>query len=410
MTNKQSSKSIAVTPVIRAKTSADAFISGGHNHDNLYIRYNVSQPGLDENEINQFLSNINAANSGDPTLIRADLVQDIPNDSKIRARTNIGLIDDRNIVDQNGNIAVSKFGNLIGASPVLNNNLLSHFVRHDAAQPSLTPQQKTTIATNTSTLSLLLGASAQTILSSLTVSGADFTRNGPTQLTGRTTIQGTPSGDTLATVRIADPATTSIITISSASGTTDNVVAMSCGNKRITNLRNPVGAQDGVTKIYVDNLLDSLDFDANYMRTNGENAATGPINANGFNVINLPTPSQSGHATNKQYVDASTAIVGSQSSLISTGFDATTTMIQPTSTGKYLVIVSGRVNTGSASVLSIVVNQGPSQIATRSLNTGGVGQWSMTIPISVSTTANPLRMSGPNGVVFNQFDLVKIGS
>lgn len=403
-------KSIAVTPVIRARTSAPAFVATGHNHDDRYIRYDATQSGLDSTELNTFLSNLLAGATNDAKLVRTDITQALSTTNKDRARENIGIVDDRNVADSNGDILVSAFGNRINGANVTNNDLLSHFVRFDAAQTISNPQ-KAQFATNTGLLSLLNGLSSQTIQSPLSVTST-LGVTGVVTLSGAATVQGTPTGDTLATVRIGNPdgSRTSIIHISSASGTTGAITAMSCGGKRIENVGDPTGDQDVSTKKYVDDQLDALDLDASYLRADGQNAATANLNAGNFQITNLGLPTSVGHATNKAYVDASSNILAGVNNTTAGGFTTASTSISPTTTGKYLVIVSGKVTSGSAGVLAVNVIQNASTIATRALNTDGDSQWSLTIPVTIASIANPIFVGGSAGIVFNQFDLVKIGN
>ena len=367
---KTSSKSIAVTPVIRAKTSADAFVSSGHTHDDRYIRYNGAD-SLTSSEVNQMLENMLSALTTTAKLARTDIEQSLSVTSKDQIRNNIGIVDDQNLADTSGNIQVSKFGNLIDGSAPTNNDLTEHFVRFDASQ-TLDDTQKERISSNMGVISGVDGLSEQTINSSIKFEGSDYNVNSAiARLNSSAIIKGSPLNDTEATVSIGAPLGSEVAIIKIVSGTAAaTTVAMDCGGKRIINVSDPTADQHVATKLYVDTQITAL-----------------------------------GSIAQISYVDASTSLFGGVSNSTAGGL-TTIQSISPTSVGLYMVMISGKTTSGTVHTIEVV--QSGSPIATRYLNTDGAGQWSMTIPVNVDNI-NAVSITPPAGVVLNQYDLVKFG-
>jgi len=408
MSGKNSSKSIAVTPVIRAKTSADAFVSTGHNHDNRYIRYDDPQAGLDNTELNQFFDNIEFGTSATSRTIRTDEEQELTPARKDQARQNIGIIDDTNSADGSGDIRTSDFGNRIGAIAPTNNDLLEHFIRYDAAQ-TVNNAQRTQFAANAGLLSLASGLSEQTVLSSVRFSGSGFILGGgQAQLNAGATIKGTPLNDSQATISIGAPLGTETAIIKIVAGTATTTTAMDCGAKKIVNAQDPTNNQDVSTKKYVDDQITSLDLDGQYLKRNGENGMNATLDMNGNRISNVATPTANTNAANKQYVDNAGEIISGGNNNTTGGFTPASTPATPVRNGLHMAILSGKVTTGVTGVLAVNIVQDASTIATRYINTDGSGQWSLTIPVSLSSTSD-VTVTGAAGVVFNQFDLVQFG-
>lgn len=409
MTNKQTSKSIAVTPVIRAKTSAPAFVAGGHNHDDRYIRYDDSQAGISSDEANRLLENINGGTSATAKLVRADVEQSLPAAPKNQARQNIGIYDDVNAADADGNINVSQFGNMVGSNSVSNNDLLSHFVRYDLAQ-TITNTNKAQFATNSSVLSLLSGLSEQEIQSAVKFSANGFTlTGGQAQLNLGATIKGTPLNDTQATISIGAPLGTETAIINIVAGVAaSTTVAMSCSNKKIVSVKDPENNQDVSTKKYVDDQITGLDLTGTYLQRNGENQMNANLDMGSNNIESLAEPTSNNHAATKQYVDNAGEIISGGNNSTAGGFTPASTPATPSRNGLHLVVLSGKVTSGTSGVLSVNVVQSAVTIATRYINTDGSEQWSLTIPVSLSSISD-ITVSGDAGVVFNQFDLVQFG-
>ena len=368
---KSSKKSIAVTPVIRAKTSADAFVSSGHTHDDRYIRYDGADT-LTSSEINQLLVNMLAASTTTAKLPRTDIEQSLNVTSKDQVRENIGIIDDLNLADAAGDIIVSKFGNLINGDAPANNDLTEHFVRYDDAQ-SLEVSEQEQIASNMDVLSLLTGLSEQTVDSSVRFAGNEYNIDAAiAKLNSGSIIKGTPLNDTQAIVSIAAPNGTETAIIKIVAGTAAaTTVAMDCSGKKIVSLKDPTNAQDGATKKYVDDQITAL----------GDVATT-------------------------SHVEDSTNILSGINNATSGGL-TTIQSITPVATGLYFVILSGKITSGTTHTINVV--KSAATIATRTLNTDGAGQWSMTIPVDVDSL-NGVSVTPPAGVVINQYDLVKFGN
>ena len=74
-----------------------------------------------------------------------------------------------------------------------------------------------------------------------------------------------------------------------------------CNNKNLTNVANPVNAQDGATKNYIDNAITGLNIN-NYLLKSG-GTMTGNLNMNSNYINNVATPTVGTDASNKSYVD-----------------------------------------------------------------------------------------------------------
>lgn len=411
MASKRQQKSIATTPVIRAKTSAPAFVSSGHVHDNLYIRYDDDQI-LSADEISQFLENIDSATNASPKLARGDIEQEMSDSAKNQFRENIGIVDDIDAVDSSGNIKTSAFGNKVAGSAPTDNELTNHFLRFDVSSV-LNSANATRFAANGVLISGVSGVAPQTIQSQLTISGGDFiVSGGTTSLTNGLTQTGTMSGEgNTTTVEIANPddgALTSIIKITAASGTTDSVTAIDLGLKRAINGATPTGDNDLSTKKYVDDQILALDFDGEYLRRDGNLAMSGDVNMGGFKITNTIAPTANSGVVNKGYSDASTEILTGVTDGTAGGFDETSESVAVTSTGKYLVMVSGKI-VGSAGVFDVEIKQGATTLATRNINSDGDSQWSITVPVTVSSITDPISVDGDSELAFNQLDVIKVG-
>lgn len=410
---KQTTKSIATTPVMRAKTSQRAFIAGGHVHDDRYIRYDESE-SYTNSEINLFLQNLGVYNVSTSKLLRLDISQsNLSVTYKANGRNNIGIVDDIGAADSSGNIRLSDFGNRVGGSPPTGNELTNHFVRYDVSS-TLSNSNAATFATNSLVVSRATGLSVQTINSPITITGEFIVSSAVSKLQKGLIVRGTVASDASQTyIRFGNPdldGTDTVIKITTPVSTTATT-ALDADDLYISNVKTPTISHQAANKSYVDNQIIALDLPGNYLQLNGENQMLGRLNFGGYRATNLGTPTENADSATKSYVDNGTNISTAISSNSSSGFDESTQTITPSGTGKHLAIVSGSKSSGSAAVFPITITHSGGSTTTRYVNLRdtSTGQWSLTIPITLTTTGAVSVGSTDGNVVYNQLDLVKIG-
>lgn len=290
MANKQFQKSVAATPVIKAVKTTEALIPEGHVHDNRYVRYDDAQ-SLDSGQIDQFLRNLDTAPSADGIILRLDTGQTFSNSRKAQGRTNLGIIDDLNIVNPDGNIVLSALVTNAG-------DLVGSVVRYDQPQ-TLTNDQASQFAANSKVISTSPSLSTQTINTALNINGAELNiPNGPVISKGGS-FEGTlNTAGYAATVKIADPLDENIraaIQVTVSDNT--NSDALNAGGASVTNVKTPTESQTNhaATVEFVTNQIIGLDLVGTYLTLNGSNQMAGNItfatNTANRTVRNLGRPS-----------------------------------------------------------------------------------------------------------------------
>lgn len=155
---------------------------------------------------------------------------------------------------------------------------------------------------------------------------------------------------------------------------------ITAGGQRITNVANPVNAQDAATKTYVDTA------DALALKIGGSNAMAANLNMGGYKVINAIAPTTDTGLATKQYVDLRSGIsgppgytswaytaAGGETALGSTGLSGGALEYQ---VGKETVFLNGALllrgddytaDNGTSITLAIALAQGD-HVSVRSVN------------------------------------------
>jgi hypothetical protein len=165
-------------------------------------------------------------------------------------------------------------------------------------------------------------------------------------------------------------------------------------NQRITNLANPTGSQDATTRIWVENLVNTISGGG--VTFSGVSGALNTANTNvGFNnvrIINVSNPTGSQDVATKVYTDVSiTSVSSSVASDINTQSSRTTTLSGVVATD--VNTLSGRIttNTNSITTLSGVVATDVVSLSGRITALSGVTATDInTVKSNITTNTNSI--------------------